>query len=160
MSEEEKKPEISLNAKYFKLNAKTEEMLKAQRSMWVQRLEPLFITLKDGIEELYEMQATSLSYKHILSDEVNINTTKLSKAMSEQKRIRKDKLIAYTLKFQVKLNTSEKNVCIDADVSEMERYIELLQMHIEFLRESSKTIDSLQYSVKNKISLLDYLLNK
>jgi len=157
---EDNQQQLSLNEKYFKLNDKTEELLKIQRSSWVGRVEPLLLTMKDGIEELYEMQATALSYRHILGDEVNFYTTKLSKAIAEQKRIRKDKLINYTIKFQVKFNTSEKNICIDADTSEMERYIELLQMHIEFLRESVKTIDNLQFAVKNKIALLDYLLNK
>lgn len=160
MSEENKKQSVSLNEKYFQLNDKTEELLKTQRSQWVHKIEPLLETMRDGIEELYEMQASALSYRHILGDEINFYTTKLSKVIAEQKRIRKDKLINYTIKFQVKLNTSEKNVCIDADTSEMERYVELLQMHIEFLRESIKTIDNLQFAVKNKIALLDYLLNK
>lgn len=158
MSDENKS--ISLNEKYFKMNKNTEELLKTQRGQWVEKIEPLLETLRDGIEEMYEMQATALSYRHIIGDEINFYTTKLSKAIAEQKRIRKDKLINYTIKFQVKLNTSEKNVCIDADTSEMERYIELLQMHIEFLRESVKTLDNLQFAVKNKIALLDYLLNK
>jgi FtsZ-binding cell division protein ZapB len=158
MSDQDK--QLSLNEKYFSLNKKTEDLLKTQRSQWVEKVEPLVNTIKEGIEEMYEMQATALSYRHIIGDEINFYTTKLSKAIAEQKRIRKDKLINYTLKFQVKLNTSEKNVCIDADTSEMERYIELLQMHIEFLRESVKTLDNLQFAVKNKIALLDYLLNK
>jgi len=160
MSDKDKDKNVPLNQKYFDLNKKTEELLKLQRSQWVEKVDPLLETIKDGIEEMYEMQATALSYRHIIGDEINFYTSKLSKAMSEQKRIRKDKLISYTLKFQVKLNTSEKNVCIDADTSEMERYIELLQMHIEFLRESVKTLDNLQFAVKNKIALLDYLLNK
>lgn len=156
----EEQPKITLNEKYLKLNEKYEELLKTQRSSWMEKMEPLFTTLKDGIEEIYEMQATALSYRHILSDEINFYTTKLSKVLAEHKRIKKDKLVFYTIKYQVKFNTSEKNLCIDADTSELERYSELLQMHIEFLRESIKGIDNLQFAVKNKIALLDYLLNK
>ena len=157
---DDNKQVVTVNEKYLKMNEQYEELLKNQRTEWLKKVEPLFETMKDGIEELYEMQATALSYRHILGDEVNFYTTKLSKTIAEQKRIKKDKLINYILKFQVKLNTTEKNICIDADTSEMERYVELVQMHVEFLRESVKTIDNLQFAVKNKISLLDYLLNK
>ena len=79
---EDKKPSISLNEKYFNLNEKTEDLLKIQRSNWVEKVEPLLVIMKEGIEELYEMQATALSYRHILGDEVNFYTTKLSKAIA------------------------------------------------------------------------------
>jgi len=156
----EDKQQVTLNEKYFKINEKTEELLKIHRNEWLKKFEPLFGTMKDGIEELYEMQATALSYRHIIGDEINFYTTKLSKTIAEHKRIKKDKLINYILKFQVKLNTTEKNICIDGDTSEIERYVELLQMHVEYLRESVKTLDNLQFAVKNKIALLDYILNK
>lgn len=155
---EKNKKQVTVHEKYLKMNKSVEDLFKVQRADWVGKLKPLFETMKDGVEEMYEMHATALSYRHIMSDEIIFHTTKLSKVMAEQKRIRKDKLINYTIKFQIKFNTSEKNVCIDADTSELERYVELFQMHIEFLRESIKTIDNLGFAIKNKISLLEYML--
>lgn len=155
MENEQKK--LSINEKYFKQNKKTEELLKEQRYNWSEKIKPLIESLKENFEKIYELQADALSYRHIIGDEISFYASKLSKVMAEEKRIRKDKIIQYTLKFQVKLNTGEKNVCVAGDISEMERNIELLQMHIEFLRECIKTIDNLNFGVKNKLALMEYL---
>lgn len=156
----QEKSVVSINEKYYKISVDTEEILKIQRKTWAEKIDPLIMSLKDNFDKIYELQAYALSYRHQIGDEISFYTTKLSKVIAEQRRVKKDKFISYTMKFQIKLNTTEKNICIDADTSEMERYIELLQMHVEFLREAIKTIDNLNFGVKNKLALMEYLGNK
>jgi tRNA(Ser,Leu) C12 N-acetylase TAN1 len=51
----------------------------------------------------------------------------------------------------------EKTLLIDAHVSEEQRNIELIENYIEFLRQSNKNLESLQFTIKNIIDLFNYL---
>ena len=54
-------------------------------------------------------------------------------------------------------NNGEKALLIDAHTSELERGIQLIENHVEYLRASSKNCESYQYVLKNVIELMNYL---
>jgi hypothetical protein len=58
----------------------------------------------------------------------------------------------------LKTNTGEKSVMVDGDLAELDRTIELMQLHIDFLRDCVKTVDNLQFAVKNRVMLMEYLV--
>lgn len=142
---------------YHKKNEAMEQFLSQKREKWSENLMPLFEYLKETPTAVYEMQATALSYRHALNEEVAYFLNKLSKEMVVLRNFKKDKFIYYATGFGLKTNTGEKNVLVDGDLSENERCVELLQTHIEFLRDSVKTIDNLQYAVRNRVMLMEYL---
>jgi hypothetical protein len=69
------------------------------------------------------------------------------------KQIRKNYFEHYSGKYPYKVNGTEKQKLIDADVAYQDAKMDFLQNYINFLSESVKTIDHIIYSVKNKIEL-------
>jgi hypothetical protein len=57
----------------------------------------------------------------------------------------------------VKTNTGEKVILIEGHISENERTIELIDSYIDFLRDTSKNLESFGFSIKNRIELMNYL---
>lgn len=140
-----------------KKNEALEEFFRSKREKWTALIMPLFPFIKGEPVEIYDMQATALSYRHSLSEEITYFLNKLSKEMVKSKENRKEKFIYYATGFSLKTNNTEKNIMIDSDVAELDRGIEMLQSHIDYLRDCVKTIDNLQYAVKNRIMLMEYL---
>lgn len=140
-----------------KKNEALEVFFKSKREKWTEQIMPLFPFIKGEPHEIYDMQATALSYRHSLGEEIAYFLNKLSKEMVKNKEARKDKFIYYATGFSLKTNNTEKGIMIDADVAELDRAVEMLQSHIDYLRDCVKTIDNLQYAVKNRIMLMEYL---
>lgn len=149
-----------------KLKTKNDSMtdfLKNKRDEWNDRIDEVFKSIAyrnisaSDIEKVIDAQSLSLSYQQIISDEVSFFMNKLSESMAEEKIVSQEKFIFYSTGFGMKTNVSEKKILIDAVVSENVRHKELIETHIDFLRDSSKNLQSFNFSVKNIISLMDFL---
>lgn len=141
----------------FEKNNAMETFYSGKREEWTKCIMPLFKQLKDVPQAVYEMQAEALSYRHGLNEEIAFFLSKLSKEMSSLKKAKRDRFVYYATGFSLKTNTGEKTVLTDGDLSENDRSIEMLQAHIEFLRDCVKTLDNLQFAVKNRVMLMEYL---
>lgn len=139
-------------------NDAMEEFYASKRETWTKCLMPLFKVLKDVPTAVYEMQAEALSYRHGLNEEIAFFLSKLSKEMSSMKKAKRDRFLFYATGYSLKTNTSEKTVLTDGDLSEVDRTIEMLQSHIEFLRDCVKTVDNLQFAVRNRVQLMEYMV--
>lgn len=139
-------------------NQRLEEFFNQKRETWTKNLMPLFAQLKEPPQAIYEMQAEALSYRHAVNEEMAYFMQKLTRETSSMKQAKRDRFIYYATGFQLKTNTGEKNVLVDGDLAEVDRTIELMQLHIEFLRECIKTIDNIGYAIKNRVMLMEYLV--
>ena len=83
--------------------------------------------------------------------------SKRSKSESTLKTLTQDKFIFYSTGFGLKTNLGEKKMLIEAHIAENDRNMQLIEAHIDFLRETVKTLESYQYSIRNIISLMDFL---
>lgn len=154
--------EIERIGKIKEKNDKIEEILSNQRASWNEKLEPLFQVFKLEINNqsttrIMETQAMSLSYKQLLNEEISRFLDRRSKQDVKLKRLKQEKFIWYATSFGVKTNMGEKTLLIDSHVSEEQRHIELIESYIEFLRQTNKNLESLQYTIKNIIELFNYL---
>lgn len=143
-------------------NDKLEEYFSTKRESWGEMVAPLFESLKlevnlETSKKIMETQSYSLSYRQNINNEISIFLDKRSRQEVKLKKLRQDKFIFYATGFAVKTNMGEKNILIDAHVSEEQRNIEIVENYIEFLRNLNKNLESLQYTLKNIIELFNLL---
>lgn len=147
-------------AEIQKLNDKLEEFLFEKRKKWNDTISPLMQKLKTkSQDEIIELQALALSYRQQLSDELSTYLNKLSKEMITIKKAEADRFIFYSTGFGIKTNTGEKKILFDSELAELERNKEILQTHIEFIRDCRTTCDNVSWALKNKIALMGILDN-
>lgn len=139
-------------------NQRLESFYSQKREAWTKTLMPLFGQLKEVPQAVYEMQAEALSYRHSINEEIAYFLQKLTTETSAMKQAKRDRFIYYATGFSLKTNTGEKQVLVDGDLAEMEKTVELMQLHIDFLRDCVKTLDNLQYAVRNRVMLMEYLV--
>ena len=154
--------EIDRINKSKETNDKLEEFFNQKREEWNNNLSPLFDVIKNKLTienstKVFESQATALSYRQIINEQISFFLNKRSKEEVKIKKIRQDKFVFYALGVGLKTNAGEKSTLIDAHLAENDRTILLIENYIEFLRSSSKNLEGLGYTVKNIIELMNYL---
>jgi hypothetical protein len=158
--------EIDRIQKVKETNDKLEEFFNDKRLDWNKMIEPLFVILaadltnSANVKKILDTQSLSLTYRQQLNDQINLFLNKRSRESAKIKRIKQDKFIFYATGFGVKTNLGEKGILIDGNLAENERCLELIESYISYLRDTIKSIDSLGYSIKNMIDLLNYLNGK
>jgi hypothetical protein len=107
--------------------------------------------------EFLDTQALALSYRQILNEQINFFLNKRSKETTKIKRLRQDKFVFYATGFGIKTNLGEKGILIDGHLAENDRSLEVIESHIQFMRDTVKNLESLGFAVKNMIELMNYL---
>jgi hypothetical protein len=143
-------------------NDKLESFFTEKRENWKKQIEPLFETIKieiniQNFKKIIETQSLCLSYRQIITEEISAFLDRRSKQDVKLKRIKQDKFIWYATSFGVKTNMGEKTLLIEAHVAEEQRNVELIENYIEYLRQTNKNLESLQFTIKNIIDLFNYL---
>lgn len=154
--------EVERINKLKETNNRLEEFFDGKREEWKNNLEPLFDVVRldintDTAKKITECQAMCLSYRQMLNDQMSVFLGKRSKQTVKLKRLKQDKFIFYATGFGVKTNAGEKSMLIESHVSEEQRNIELIENYIEFLRQSNRNLESLQFTIKNIIELFNLL---
>tara|TARA_X000000368_G_scaffold167388_1_gene132083 strand:- start:841 stop:1344 length:504 start_codon:yes stop_codon:yes gene_type:complete len=157
------KAELERIKKVNESNNRMEEFLSTQREELDKNIEPLFRILsikfndRDSLTKVMDTQAVSLVHRQSISEKINFFLNRRSKESIKLKKLKQDKFIFYATGFGIKTNLSEKNILIDAHLAENERTLELIESHIEYLRDTVKNLESLAYSIKNMIELMNYI---
>jgi hypothetical protein len=144
-------------------NDKLEEFFNGKRAEWNKNVEPLFkviavdLTKSTSTKEILDCQSLALSFRQQINEQINFFLNKRSKETTKIKKLRQDKFIFYATGFGVKTNLGEKGILIDGHLAENDRSLELIESYIEFLRDTVKNLESLSYSIKNMIELMNYL---
>jgi len=144
-------------------NDRLEEFLKGKRDEWNSKADVVFETIKHNnlnsseFKKVIDSQSLALSYIQHLNDESSFFLNKMSKNATNVKLARQEKFLFYSTGFGIKTNMGEKKILIDAHIAEDDREMELIETHIDFLRETVKNLQTFNYSVKNIVSLMDFL---
>lgn len=154
--------EIDRINKSKETNDKLEEFFNQKREEWNNNLSPLFDVIKNKLTienstKVFESQATALSYRQLINEQISFFLNKRTKEEVKVKKVRQDKFVFYALGIGLKTNAGEKSILIDAHLAENDRSILLIENYIEFLRTTSKNLESLGYTIKNIIELMNYL---
>lgn len=156
------KEELERLNKEKEKNDNLEQFFSEKREEWNKNIEPLFEVIKnkftiENSDRVFEAQSLSLSYRQIINEQISFFLNKRSREEVRVKKIRQDKFVFYALGIGLKTNGGEKNILIDAHLGENDRTILLIDNYIEFLRQSQKNLESLGYTIKNIIDLMNYL---
>lgn len=143
-------------------NDNLDEYFKDKQTEWSKKANEIFETLKGNLtpsdfKNVVNSQAYALSYRQMINEEISLFLGKLSKEDVVLKRVKQNKFLFYATGFSLKTNLGEKSMLIDAHTAEYERSKEIIQKHVDFLRETIKSLESFQYSIKNLVSLYEYL---
>jgi len=143
-------------------NDKLEDFFNQKREEWTNNVNPLFDVIKNNFtlensQKIMEVQSLALTYRQMINEQISFFLNKRSKEEVKIKKLKQDKFIFYATGFGLKTNLGEKGLLIDAHISENDRNIQLIENYIEFLRSSSKNLESLGYTIKNIIELMNYL---
>lgn len=155
------KEELEKIEKYKETNDKTEEFFNTKRDEWNKTINPLFDILKNDFnissaQKIIEIESLALSYRQMIAEQTSFFLNKRIKEQVKIKRMKQDKFLFYATGFGLKTNLGEKSLLIDAHLAENERGIEIIENYIEFLRSSSKNLESLGYAIKDIIALISY----
>jgi hypothetical protein len=154
--------EIEKINKQKETNEKLEEFFNDKRAEWNKNVEPLFKSISlelttSNSKTILDTQSSALSYRQQINEQINFFLNKRSRETARIKKLRQDKFVFYATGFGIKTNLGEKGILIDGHIAENERSIELIECYIEFLRDTVKNLESLGYSIKNMIELMNYL---
>jgi nucleoid DNA-binding protein len=154
--------ELSRINKVKETNDKLEEFFNLKRDEWANNVTPLFEVIKTSFNaqdsiKIIDVQAFALTYRQNINEQISFFLNKRSKEEVKIKKLKQDKFIFYATGFGLKTNLSEKGILIDAHIAENDRNIQLIENYIEFLRATSKNLESLSYTIKNIIELMNYL---
>jgi hypothetical protein len=144
-------------------NDKLEEFFNQRRIDWNKNIEPLFVVISSDITNpsnsrlLLDSQATALSYKQQIIEQINHFLNKRGREVSKVKKLKQDKFIFYATGFGVKTSLGEKGILIDGHIAEYDRTINLIESYIDYLRDTIKNLESFSFSIKHMIDLLNYL---
>lgn len=155
--------EIDRINKCRETNDKLEEFFNDKRTEWNKNVDPLFKVLTVDLsnpsnsKEILNAQSLALSYRQGINEQINYFLNRRSRETVKIKKLRQDKFVFYATGFGIKTNLGEKAILIDAHVAENDRSLELIESYIEYLRDSVRNLESLSYSIKNMIELMNYL---
>ena len=148
----------NMNANMNGINDKAEDIFKRERDKWSNLLSPLYSKLSNkDKKDIVELQSESLAIREQLQQSISYHSSQLSKANVTYKNAFGDRLEFYMTGFGIKTASSEKTKMVDRDLAEAKRRTELLEVHIDFLRECRYSCDQIGYAIKNLTEIYKYL---
>lgn len=138
--------------------AAIEQKLANERKEWKEKIHDLIKMIK-GTSTLAEAQVYMLSYRQLFVEKI---TELRSLHMKKQKSIDtfyRDQYREYTINYDIKLSPAEKNQFIKADLGNLRMQAELLENQMNFFQESIKTMDTMSFSINNRIKLAEAQLD-
>jgi len=111
----------------------------------------------DDLKSIVNVQAEAISHRQNVVDEIKVYSVKIHKLVQKMKVLTKARFEFYATSYQVKTSGTEKLRLIEADLSEHQCFINELDEHVNFLRDTSKNLESINYSVKARIELANIL---
>jgi hypothetical protein len=138
-------------------NNKAEDLFSNEREKWSVLLNPIYVKIgQRNPSDYVVVDSERLSIRAQLQESISYHSNQLSKAMVSYKNAYGERMEFYMHGFGIKVNTGEKTKLVDRDLAEAKRRCELLEVHIEFLRECRVSCDQIGFALKNLTALLDY----
>jgi len=136
------------------VNDKLEELLNRDKTKWMSDIKALISDIRD-IRKLADCQVTMLSYRQMLLDKVTDMRAMIYKRNLVWDRHYKQRYRDYCINYDIKLNQTERNSFIDADMGEFKLQLKMLESHVTFYQDCIKTLDNMGFAIRNRIRLED-----
>ena len=135
-------------------NEELEKRINSDRGEWKDKITELIQKIKK-VTELSDCQVQMLSYRQILLDKVSEFKTIIYKRNGSLDKYYRTQYREYTLNYDIKLSSSEKNSFIKADLAALRTQINILESHVSYYQECIKTLDNMAFAIRNRIRLND-----
>lgn len=134
-------------------NVELEKRFKEERKQWVEDITKLVKSTGDT-SKLNEAQVFQLSYRQMCVEKICEYRILLEKRQESFDKQCSNRFREYTLNYDIKLSSNEKQLFIQADCSELKLQIKMLTFQINFFEETIKTLDNLGFAIRNKIEIV------
>jgi len=131
------------------------ERFKKEREEWTTRIGEYSQRLKDIyavgdlLTDVYSQRQIALEYAHTLMSHL----IKVNKIYREK---RQERFNFYSRDYDLRLDKESKYEHITYDLTDIVERKEMLENHLDFFRETVKTIDNIGFGIKHRISLEEY----
>lgn len=139
--------------KISKSNEALEKAFKDERDKWHDWVEQLLDMVKHT-DKLTDCMVLGLSYRQQIIEKIAYYRQSMYKKKSQLDVLKVERYRMYTIEGDIKYTSSEKNDAVNADLTNVNYHLNLLQNQIDFLNETNQTLTSLQFAVKNKITIV------
>ena len=130
------------------------DKLRESENYWNKTIEELSRKLSCSAKDVVPLQADIISMRQQLNDTIKTMSYQLYKMMPKIKAYKKQRFEYYAgAQSPYPTNSSERTKLVEWDLAIYDHKKDILDIHIEFLRESLKDMDNLNFAVKNKITL-------
>jgi len=128
---------------------------KQEREEWTGKINGMSARLKDIYEvadlqvDLYSQRQIAVDYTHTLMTHL----TKINRIFRERKIERWEH---YTRNYDLRMDKDPKELHIYVDIADVVERKDFIQTHLEFMRETIRTIDNMCYGIKHRLALEEY----
>jgi len=151
MEEQNTQPEKAQNSSNDAIYAR----LKKEREEWGEKVNDMSERLRD-IYKLSDLLTDLYSSRQIAVENAHTMMTHLTKVNRIYRERKVERFNYYTRNYDVRLDKDPKMLFIDVDLADIVERRELLQNHLDFFRETVRTIDTLCFGVKHRMGLEEY----
>ncbi len=145
------------NSKILEQNAKLEEELSKERAEWKDKVLELINMMSDN-KKLSEAQIYQLSYRQQVQEKLANYRILLEKRQSVLETQMTNRFREYSLNYDIKLNSAEKNSFVNADCNVLRQQVNMMKAQILYFEECVKTLDNFGFAVRNKLEILSQQL--
>ena len=118
-------------------------LLSDREAFWNQTIIELSKQLNCSAKDVIPLQAQVISIRQQLTEEIKKISYEIFKFLPKIKLIKKQRYEYYHTQYKIITNASEKMKLIEWDIANYDHKKDILDGHIEFLRDSLKNIDNL-----------------
>lgn len=133
-----------------------QEKINRSQKMWSQMVKDLTSKITNvKLQLIADIQAEAISNRQICVEEIGIYTAKIWREQHKIKKLEKSRFEFYATSYQVKTSGPEKLRLINADLADRQLIVDLYDAQVNYLRETAKNLEAINYNVKNKIEALN-----
>ena len=122
------------NSKILEQNAKLEEELSKERTEWKDKVLELINMMADN-KKLSEAQIYQLSYRQQVQEKLANYRILLEKRQSVLESQMTNRFREYSLNYDIKLNSAEKNSFVNADCNVLRQQVNMMKAQILYFEE-------------------------
>jgi len=143
---------------YRQETLKLENQLTPEHKNWDNNLTDLSKKLKGPAKDLYLVDADITNFRQHTTSEIRKYALMIYKENKLLKPLIKSRFEWYSTKSQFNIkNSTDKMKLIESDVADIQYRIDMLDNHINFLKNTSENLKQMGYTIKNRLQLLDLL---
>ena len=143
--------------KTIEQNNLLEKELENERSEWKNKVIALIEMMKDN-KKLSEAQVYQLSYRQQVQEKLAAYRILLEKRQGMLETQMVTRFRDYSLSYDIKLSSAEKNSFISADCNALKQQVSMIKTQINYFEECVKTLDNFGFAVRNKLEIISQQL--